>query len=378
MRLKGTFIRWLFMVAALGIFVGGGVAVTAAQCVVRTDWPVYTVQRGDTVGRIAQRYGTNISTLVIANCISNANYIFAGQQLRVPPNGGTIGTPVPPGPVYPSDLAATFQAFEHGFMTWKAGTGEIGVYYAPSGSVANGGIVRIFAANSYGNLPDNPFPVAAPAGFYKPVYGFGRVWGNYADVRQVLGWATGPENGYLMRVYPPNSATYQFGLPDGRTIYVNNNVSWSFSSSFPTIVPSTPIPSGPVVTTTNAAYQPFQNGFTVWEAATQNVVVFYNNGSYQVFLVRNYGTLPDNPVLDPTPAGLVRPAFGFGKVWGNYPAVRQALGWATQGETGWTPTFRSSSPAGYPQTCFVLPDGRPVSYALSNGVRFWNFVGSCA
>jgi hypothetical protein len=65
-------------------------------------------------------------------------------------------------------------------------------------------------------------------------------------------------------------------------------------------------------------------------------------------------------------------------VWGNYLNVRQALGWATQGESYYTPSFRSSSPAGYPQTCFVLPDGRFATYALANGTRFWNYTGACS
>ena len=34
------------------------------------------------------------------------------------------------------------------------------------------------------------------------------------------------------------------------------------------------------------------------------------------------------------PAGLVEPVRGFGKVWRENPAVRQALGWATAPENG--------------------------------------------
>ncbi len=54
------------------------------QCYIRTDWPIYVVQVGDTLLRIAQRTGTTVSTLAIANCIPNANLVFAGQPLRVP------------------------------------------------------------------------------------------------------------------------------------------------------------------------------------------------------------------------------------------------------------------------------------------------------
>ena len=45
---------------------------------------VYTVQRGDTLWGIAQRYGTTVSYLADLNGISNPNLIYPGQVLRVP------------------------------------------------------------------------------------------------------------------------------------------------------------------------------------------------------------------------------------------------------------------------------------------------------
>ncbi|MEP7292987.1 MAG: Gmad2 immunoglobulin-like domain-containing protein, partial [Chloroflexota bacterium] len=61
----------------VNVFYGG-------QCFVRTDWPVYVVQVGDTLLRIAQRVGSTVTELAYANCIPNANLVFVGQQLRVP------------------------------------------------------------------------------------------------------------------------------------------------------------------------------------------------------------------------------------------------------------------------------------------------------
>jgi LysM repeat protein len=49
----------------------------------------YVVQSGDTLYRIAARFGTNVPTLVGMNNISNPNYIYVGQVLRVPGDGGT-------------------------------------------------------------------------------------------------------------------------------------------------------------------------------------------------------------------------------------------------------------------------------------------------
>jgi LysM repeat protein len=61
----------------------------------------YTVQPGDTLYRIAARFGTNVPTLVGMNNISNPNYIWVGQVLRVPGEGDTSspppgGQPAPP------------------------------------------------------------------------------------------------------------------------------------------------------------------------------------------------------------------------------------------------------------------------------------------
>ncbi len=54
------------------------------QCFIRTDWPIYVVQAGDTLLRIAQKVGSTVTALAYANCIPNANLVYTGQQLRVP------------------------------------------------------------------------------------------------------------------------------------------------------------------------------------------------------------------------------------------------------------------------------------------------------
>lgn len=61
-------------------------------CVIRTDWPTYTVQRGDTLFGIASRTGSTVAALAQANCLANANILYAGQVLRVPQ---LPATPVP-------------------------------------------------------------------------------------------------------------------------------------------------------------------------------------------------------------------------------------------------------------------------------------------
>ncbi len=64
-------------------------------CTPRTDWLLYTVATGDTLGRIAVRAGTSTATLIQANCLANANLITVGQSLRVP-RQPTPPTVIPP------------------------------------------------------------------------------------------------------------------------------------------------------------------------------------------------------------------------------------------------------------------------------------------
>lgn len=47
----------------------------------------YTVRSGDTLSAIASRYGTTVSKLQSLNGISNANYIYVGQKLKI---SGTV------------------------------------------------------------------------------------------------------------------------------------------------------------------------------------------------------------------------------------------------------------------------------------------------
>ena len=44
----------------------------------------YVVQRGDTLSRIAQRFGVNTNVLAQVNNIANPNRIFVGQTIRIP------------------------------------------------------------------------------------------------------------------------------------------------------------------------------------------------------------------------------------------------------------------------------------------------------
>ncbi|GAB6099043.1 hypothetical protein JCM16358_09220 [Halanaerocella petrolearia] len=45
---------------------------------------IYTVEQGDTLYSIAQEYGTQVDTIVEFNYLSDPNQIYPGQQLVVP------------------------------------------------------------------------------------------------------------------------------------------------------------------------------------------------------------------------------------------------------------------------------------------------------
>jgi hypothetical protein len=138
--------------------------------------------------------------------------------------------------------------------------------------------------------------------------------------------------------------------------------------------PTVNILSGATPTsTTNGAFQAYERGFMIWRQDTQAIAVFVNASSVNYYPLENYINLPDNPVTDSTPLGMVRPMSGFGRVWGNYAMLRSAIGWATAAEQGYSITFRAVAGVNGTQTCFNLPDGRYVTASIQT----WQYVTSC-
>ena len=73
---------------------------------------IHVVARGETLYRIARRYGVDPLHLATYNGISNSNLIFVGQKLRIPGSGGPIvviptSTPRPTATVPPQALTPT-------------------------------------------------------------------------------------------------------------------------------------------------------------------------------------------------------------------------------------------------------------------------------
>ena len=59
----------------------------------------YTVQRGDTAGRIARNHGVRLSDLILANNLSTRATIYPRQTLRIPLQGEKVTPPKPQPPV---------------------------------------------------------------------------------------------------------------------------------------------------------------------------------------------------------------------------------------------------------------------------------------
>lgn len=93
---------------------------------------VYTVRRGDTLAAIAARYGTTAWAVANANGLSNANYIYPGQQLRIPAGGSGASAPAAPatgGKRIVIDLSAQrMYVYQNGQLVWNwvVSTGRAG------------------------------------------------------------------------------------------------------------------------------------------------------------------------------------------------------------------------------------------------------------
>ncbi len=97
--------------------------VTTAECVVSTDWTAtYTIQRGDTLSRIAEDHGITQDELQTGNCIDNPNQIYIGQILQLPP-GTSLIIPTPTAPAAtPTPSTVFFRADQLTIQTGQCTT----------------------------------------------------------------------------------------------------------------------------------------------------------------------------------------------------------------------------------------------------------------
>lgn len=108
------------------------------------------------------------------------------------PAGSAIGTD------------AAQQQFERGIMLWNGTDGLIYVLFDDEQHSK-----WHVTADQWeeGDAPSDP-EIVPPSGFYQPVRGFGLVWREHASVRERLGWAVAPEEGYRGAVQRTSHVRY--------------------------------------------------------------------------------------------------------------------------------------------------------------------------
>ena len=111
------------------------------SCTPRNDWPVYTVQSGDTLYSIALRTDSTVGAIQAANCLPDPDRLAEGQALRVPqqpapqdptpePTAAPVatqvpffqGTPTPAPPPATGEVTFTFVAANNSATKQSAGS----------------------------------------------------------------------------------------------------------------------------------------------------------------------------------------------------------------------------------------------------------------
>jgi hypothetical protein len=128
------------------------------------------------------------------------------------------------------EAAAAYQPFEHGSMIWLAEVDWIFVLFDDGSTPA----YTVFANLWEDGMPESEPEIVPPEGRYQPVRGFGMVWrgeldaAEYYGIRERLGWATAPEDGYTGRYQcnsPPKYTTCYLSGPAGEVYELEPEMS---------------------------------------------------------------------------------------------------------------------------------------------------------
>jgi lysozyme len=95
------------------IYVGQRLVIPAPNTNVNQTVRTYTVQAGDNLTAIANRYNTTVQALAVTNNLTTSSVLYVGQVLQLPAQGGVIAPPRtpavvnPPVPVVPRPVIIT-------------------------------------------------------------------------------------------------------------------------------------------------------------------------------------------------------------------------------------------------------------------------------
>lgn len=290
----------------------------------------YTVQRGDTLTRIARRCGTTVVALTQANNIRNANRIYAGQVLTIPGGGGGP-TPAPSGNarvVYFRVSPTTFKPGEAVRLQWQV--------------VGNRAVIC-------------------------PIKGWRPIENRCVEVSPDLGSLTlntddvaTEYTGFQLRVEAGAAV-------DSATVAVTVNCQgyrdWFFAN------PPAHCPQSSAVAT-RAASQRFERGRMIWLENTDWFYVFlYGDPAAKQPLRIVAGPLgfrpgasPDNRIGLTPPPGMVEPVSGFGLLWRGEvygsEGLREQLGWAIENEFGFDTRTQCAAGVATGWSCYLqTPEG---------------------
>ncbi len=176
----------------LGSGLGSGALSSFAQAPCAAGDQTYSVNWGDTLGAIAQRYGTSWQTLSSHNRLSNPNLIFVGQHICIPGKHtlttSTTGSQARPVSLAPMPAAAgSVNPYPYGYCTWWADQRYFQLHgvYVPWYSNANAYQWTARAYNYHWNVSTAP-SVGAIVDLQPGVQGASSL-GHTAIVEQVLG-----------------------------------------------------------------------------------------------------------------------------------------------------------------------------------------------
>ncbi|MBN2470401.1 MAG: hypothetical protein JXN59_06735 [Anaerolineae bacterium] len=156
----------------------------------------------------------------------------------------------------------------------------------------------------------------------------------------------------------------------------------------PVVVENTPAMPTPVITQIQVAEQVFQGGRMFWLQPTKDIWVMINDagtnerGTWQIMEdTFEEGEAEIDPELTP-PVDGIQPRRGFGKLWREYPEIREGLGWATTPEFGFVSNYEYRS-GGYldsegryiagPGTHILVSLGKET-FAFDEGDMTWRLL----